>query len=50
MIAAVFTILSIPLMVIGAMIAALAIAWTLLLPAVLAGFVVVMVSFVAAAC
>lgn len=47
LLAAVFTILSIPLMVIGGMVAAVVAGWALILPAVVAGFIIVMVSFVA---
>lgn len=43
---AVFTLLSIPLIVIGAIVAAVVTAWALLLPALVVGLVVVVVSFI----
>jgi hypothetical protein len=49
LLAAVFAILSIPVMVIGGIVAAVVAAWALLLPALLAGFVIVLMSFVVAA-
>ena len=49
LLAAVFTILSLPLMVIGMIVAAVLVAWSLLLPALAAGLVIVLASFVVAA-
>jgi hypothetical protein len=49
LLAVMLTILSVPLMVIGAIIAAVVAAWSLLLPALAAGLLIVLVSFVAAA-
>jgi hypothetical protein len=46
LLAALFTILSMPLMVIGGITAAAVTAWALLLPALAAGLVVVLMSFI----